>query len=58
MRFSDFFEEILEFEVDTEDQEESKNEKFTTVSWKLYDGFEANRTFYTDLNGLEMVRRT
>jgi len=27
------------------------------VNWKFFDGFEANRTFWTDSNGLEMQER-
>ena len=29
----------------------------TTVAWKMLDGFNANKTFYTDMNGLEMAKR-
>jgi hypothetical protein len=28
--------------------------KDVTVNWRMFDGFEANRTFWTDSNGLEM----
>lgn len=31
--------------------------KDVTVNWKFYDGFNANRTFWTDSNGLEMQER-
>lgn len=59
LRFSDYFEEILEFEVETQDNsEEGEYSRMTTVAWKMLDGFNANKTFYTDLNGLEMARRT
>ena len=57
VRFSDFFEELLEFEVTAEDLQDSDKEKFAAVTWKFYDGFEANKTFYGDLNGLEMTKR-
>lgn len=31
--------------------------KDVTVNFKMYDGFDANKTFYTDANGLEMMER-
>jgi len=31
--------------------------KDVTVNWKMYNGFEANKTFWTDSNSLAMIRR-
>lgn len=31
--------------------------KDVTVNWRMYDAFEANGTFWTDSNGLEMQER-
>ena len=57
IRFSDFFEEILEFQVESLDKSTSSKQSVTTLNIKMLDGFEANKTFYTDLNGLEMTKR-
>jgi hypothetical protein len=32
--------------------------KDVLVQWKMLDGFDTNKTFYTDTNGLEMAQRT
>ena len=61
MRFSDLFEEILEFEVEAQDNSKAAGthaSEFTTVSWKFLDGFEMNKKFWVDSNGLEMTPRT
>lgn len=31
--------------------------KDVTVNFRMFDGFEANKTFFTDSNGLEMQER-
>jgi len=31
--------------------------KDIVVNWKMFDDFEANNTFWTDSNGLEMQKR-
>jgi len=31
--------------------------KDVTVNFRMFDGFDANKTFYTDSNGLEMQER-
>jgi len=31
--------------------------KDVTVNFKMFDGFNANKTFYTDSNGMEMINR-
>ena len=57
VRFSDLFNELLEFEVELQDNSD-RDSAFSTVAWKFLDGFEAKDRFWTDLNGLEMVQRT
>ena len=34
-----------------------KQGKDITVNWHMFDNFEANKTFWTDSNGLEMQER-
>jgi len=36
---------------------EDKTSKDVIVNWKMYDGFDPKGEFYTDSNGLEMVKR-
>jgi len=58
VRWSPLFDEIIEFEVGISeipiDDFQGKN---VIVNWKMFDDFEANRTFWTDTNGLEMQGR-
>lgn len=55
IRFSENFDEIIEFEVELIDIPLKENYgKDVIVNWKFFDGFEANKTFWTDSNGLEM----
>ena len=55
VRWSLKFDEVLEFEVGISeipiDDHIGKN---VIVTWKVFDDFEANKTFWTDSNGLEM----
>jgi hypothetical protein len=49
---------LIEFEVELNPIPfEDGVGKDVTVNWKLYDGFNINRTFWTDSNGLEMQER-
>jgi hypothetical protein len=55
------FAEFLEFEVEAQDNSRAAGtqaSEFTTVAWKLLDGFEMNKKFWVDSNGLEMTQRT
>ena len=58
VRWSPKFDEVLEFEVGISeipiDDHKGKN---VIVTWKVFDDFEANKTFWTDSNGLEMQER-
>ena len=58
VRSSPIFDEFIEFEVSLSeipfDHGVGKN---VIVNWKMFDGFEANKTFWTDSNGLEMQER-
>ena len=58
MRWSLFFDEFIEFEVGLSEVPIADNiGKNVVVNWKMFDGFEANKTFWTDSNGLEMQER-
>ena len=58
VRYSPFFNGVIEFEVDVNSVDiEDKQGKDVIVSWKMYGDFNANSTFYTDSNGLEMQER-
>lgn len=59
VRSSPLFEELIEFEVGlSEVPYSAKGEgKNVVVNWKMLDKFEANSTFWTDSNGLEMQER-
>lgn len=58
IRFSENFDELIEFEVELVDIPLKENYgKDITVNWKFFDGFEANKTFWTDSNGLDMQER-
>lgn len=52
------FGEFIEFQVELNtipiDDEKAKD---ITVNWKMYNGFKANKTFWTDSNALEMQER-
>ena len=50
--------EFIEFQVElnTVPIDDGKS-KDITVNWKMYNGFNANKTFWTDSNGLEMQER-
>lgn len=51
--------ELIEFDVELNavPAELDVQGKDVTVNWRMYDGFEANGTFWTDSNGLEMQER-
>ena len=58
MRFSESFRELIEFEVELNAVPVSDDQgKEMIVAWKMFDGFDANKTFWTDANGLEMQER-
>jgi hypothetical protein len=58
VRFSHTFSEMIEFEVELNGIPlEDKQGKDVTVNWRMYDGFNSNKTFWTDTNGLEMQQR-
>lgn len=59
VRFSPFTPEIIEFNVELNSIpiEDAKG-KDVTVNWKLFNGFDAKKTFWTDSNSLEMEERT
>jgi hypothetical protein len=48
---------MIEIDVEMQEIPIDQKEKIgmdVVAHWKLYDGFNANRTFWTDANGLEM----
>ena len=52
------FQDLIEFEVELNPIPfEDGLGKDVTVNWRLFDGFNINRTFWTDSNGLEMQER-
>ena len=58
IRFSERFDEFIEFEVElSEIPINDKKGKDVTVNFKFYDSFDANKTFWTDSNALEMQER-
>ena len=58
VRHSERFNEFIEFDVElSEVPIKDGKGKDVTVNWKMFDGFNANNTFYTDSNGLEMQER-
>jgi len=58
VRFSETFQEIIEFEVELNTVPVQDDQgKDVIVTWKMFDGFNANKTFWTDSNGLEMQER-
>ena len=58
VRFSERFDEFIEFEVElSEIPIDDKKGKDVTVNFRFLDGFEANKTFWTDSNALEMQER-
>lgn len=56
---SDLQQEFIEFDVElTAVPIELDNMgKDVTVNWRMYNGFTANKTFWTDSNALHMVKR-
>lgn len=59
VRYSHLFNELIEMDVELGPVpiEKDNQGKDLTVNWRMYDGFEANKTFWTDSNGLEMQER-
>ena len=51
---------MIEFDVELNavPVEKDKVGKEVTVNWVMYDKFDANKTFWSDSNGLEMQQRT
>jgi hypothetical protein len=58
VRFSQFIPELIEFlvELNSVPVDDDKG-KDVMVNWKMFNGFDANQTFWTDSNSLEMVER-
>jgi len=58
VRFSPLTPEIIEFVVELNPIPIDDNVgKDVTVNWKMFNGFDANKTFWSDSNGLEMQQR-
>jgi hypothetical protein len=58
VRFSETFKEIIEFDVELNAVPVQDDQgKDVIVTWKMYDAFDAKKTFWTDSNGLEMQER-
>ena len=58
VRYSERFEEFIEFDVElSEIPMLDGHGKDVTMNWRMFDNFDANKTFYTDSNGLEMQER-
>lgn len=58
VRASERFQECIEFDVElSEVPIKDGLGKDVTVNFKMYDNFDANSTFFTDSNGLEMQER-
>jgi hypothetical protein len=58
VRYSVLFDEFIEFEVGMSEVPIYDGiGKDVIVCWKMHDNFEANKTFWTDSNGLEMQDR-
>jgi hypothetical protein len=50
--------ELIEFTVELNTVPiDDRKSKDITVNWKMYNGFTANRTFWTDSNALQMIER-
>ena len=55
VRFSPRFDDLVEFEVALSEIPINDGDgKDVTVNWQFFDGFNANKTFWTASNGLEM----
>lgn len=57
VRYSELLKELIEFEVELAEVPTNKTSKDVVVTWKMFDNWEANKTFWTDSNGLEMQER-
>jgi hypothetical protein len=59
VKSSDLFQEFIEFDVEMTaiPMELDSIGKDVTVNWRMYNGFTANKTFWTDQNSLFMVKR-
>jgi len=58
IRSSPKFDGLIEFEVELDSIDVSDHQgKDVVVAWRMYDKFNANGTFWTDSNGLEMQER-
>jgi hypothetical protein len=57
VRYSQLLKELIEFEVELKEIPVKYYGKDVTVNWRMYDDFKANKTFWTDSNGLEMQQR-
>ena len=50
--------EIIEFDVELAPlPSQDQLSRDIIVSWKMYNGFTANKTFWSDSNSLEMLKR-
>jgi hypothetical protein len=55
VRFSPFIQELIEFNVELNGIPMADSQgKDVTVNWKMFNGFDAGETFWTDSNSLEM----
>jgi hypothetical protein len=59
VRKSEVFPEFIEFNVELAPVPiEDRASKDIIVNWKLYNGFNMNKTFWTDSNALSMIKRS
>lgn len=55
VRMADVNPEIIEFDIEMAPIPNSNNKpNDITMNWKFFSGFDMNKTFYTDGNGLQM----
>jgi len=58
LRYAKGNNDLIEFDVELNGVSvEDEQGKEVMMNWKMYDSFEANKTFFTDANGLEMQQR-
>ena len=59
VRFSPYIAELIEFVVELNPiPNDDSVGKDVTVNWKMFNGFDSKKTFWTDSNSLEMEQRT
>ena len=57
VRYSPLFNEFIEFEAELNSIPIDHFGRDVIMNWRMYDDFNANKTFWTDSNGLEMQER-